>query len=1812
MRKLLLTLTLLAATTQVFSQISFVTPWGSGTMDGSSWSNALDGNTATPSGYTRLAASLMTGSAGTQYWIAEGVYFPSTDNDRTKSFSINPGVSIYGGFSGNEDSLSQRNWELHQSVFSGDIGTLGINTDNAYHVFTFMGGTSSTPVLFDGITIRDGYARNPVNPNNYPLNYGGGILNTTKLNIQNCFFTANHAAETGGAIHNNSGTLNVINSKYIFNTAFSGAGIGVSNGTVTIERSKFSQNTANYNGGAIQTGGTTRINNCLVVNNHGYNGGGILITENNTIINNSTIANNQATLGNICVWVNSSGQIRNSIVSGNNITVFSNASISCSYSCIDGSITGEGVINANPLFNAPTLVNGSSVDGLAADWRLRWCSPCFESGNSALNPAGMTTDISGQSRILYSQVDMGAFELDTTGLFQNRVGFEHDIIVVSDSNAYYGDGADWEHAVAGNAESCRYPGQTLLYEAMKDALPGTEIWVQKGTYLTSLYGNQNHSFTVSSGVKVYGGFEGSEINRANRGNELTYFSGELGNSALTSDNAYHVFHMNQASVVYSDTAVLDQVAILKGSASSTGLAAQAGGILVNGGTKIRLSHCNIYGNNAKGNGGAVLIQPNAYVWMEYDSIVRNNLITYTQSGHIYSYNGSGIYNQGKLYIDESVISNNLDGTEGTGIFNTDTLIMNNCILDSNRTTVYNSSGGCLINTGFCEINGAVFSHSNASIRAGSIWNKANAFLKLTNCSISHNNSTNSNAYGGGIYNDGDLNLIDCQVNHNTTKDAGGGLYNSPSANCDITGSVFSWNIAEGAFISSGGGGIFNHGTLFIEKSEICNNRTTGFGGGIYGPSQVKSCLIANNTKGGTFKTGGGLRVTTGCLGIINSTIVNNTGQGVASTTVSGQTVQEIPDPDTFNIKNCIIYGNDAQVSGHFIVENSCIEGGNLINSCIFDDPVFESPSGGKGSTFDGLLANWNLADCSPCINKGNNSFLGTADSLDVDKNSRITFNKVDMGAFELQTAPLNRISFTQAVIYIGDSTTYTHNGSSWSEMLAGNAPSCRYPGYTMLYEALRDLPDSCEIRMKNGTYYPTWTTDRGKSLFLKPGIKMSGGYSGSWSLPDERDMEVFPTMISGDIGIPGDSTDNSYHLCVTLPQENPVTDSVIIDGLNFTGAVANASGDQSMGGCFQIDPSARLYLDHCIFTGNYGFYGGVANNKGYLRMSHCDITNNKSFGIIYNRTGSSFIADHVNWEQNRHTDYGYILSLCASVINEGNMHLNNSRVCNNHGSTFESGGISNKGTAWMKNCVFTGNNSGKMASAINNSDTLYMEDCRIDSNYSVGGAMNNGGYASLLNCSMEFNKAGSGDGGIIQFGAPGALVNNGTLIAKNTAWRNNAAMGRGGAISNVGTFIADSVTFDQNVCGKVQPTGSGWFVIYVVSAGFTGGGLYNGGGQSLIQNSTFYNNKATYGGAVSNLGGSTTLTACKLVDNFSQRDGCAILNTHDIKISNCLIANNISLGLNARCGTVSVGKGSKTEITGSTIAHNSGCNYLVTGVDIEDINGYDTALTKDTVNISNSILWENQGHINSPNNAELSFRYCCTEDTLPGIGNIFEDPWFIRPTTCRDTTCHTRDANWQLYGCSPCINTGSDTLSADTTDLAGNPRIVETTDIGAFEYQEIPTGHRVSGYLTYDNNNQTAVDSTTAYLWSGNQLLDSCLVRSNGFYCFSNILPGNYHITFGAWKHWGGVNATDALLIMNHFASLTTLSGLHLQAADTDPNGYINSVDALQSFRRFVALINSFGPSDWVFQESQFTMADADISLDIKALCRGDVNGTYQ
>ncbi|MHC4146006.1 MAG: right-handed parallel beta-helix repeat-containing protein, partial [Planctomycetota bacterium] len=181
-------------------------------------------------------------------------------------------------------------------------------------------------------------------------------------------------------------------------------------------------------------------------------------------------------------------------------------------------------------------------------------------------------------------------------------------------------------------------------------------------------------------------------------------------------------------------------------------------------------------------------------------------------------------------------------------------------------------------------------------------------------------------------------------------------------------------------------------------------------------------------------------------------------------------------------------------------------------------------------------------------------------------------------------------SFAGKTIYVDDDASGANDGSSWAD------------AYNYLQDALTAAWSGDEIRVARGIYKPdqgagVTPRDREATFQLINGVTIKGGYAGTGAPdPDARDIELYETILSGDIK--GDdkpnfvkNDDNSYHV-VTVSAPD-----VVVDGLTIVGGNANRGKGGPIseyphaygGGIFCGDDATLVDV---TFAQNFANYGG--------------------------------------------------------------------------------------------------------------------------------------------------------------------------------------------------------------------------------------------------------------------------------------------------------------------------------------------------------------------------------------------------------------------------------------------------------------------------------------------------------------------------------------------------------------------------------------------------------------------------------------------
>ena len=211
--------------------------------------------------------ALLAALPGQTICVATGTYYPTSGTGRTSSFYLKDGVEIEGAFAGfGAPNPNIRDTVNTPTILSGDIGSLGNNTDNSYHVI-YANGVDATANV-DVITIANGND----NGNSEPT--GGGVyIVSGSPTITNCTFVANASASGAGIFIGGYSASLVTGCSFNDDSANSGAGIYVASyASPLITACAFNGDTSTF--GAIYSAqySNTSIINCSFSS---VSGGGI-------------------------------------------------------------------------------------------------------------------------------------------------------------------------------------------------------------------------------------------------------------------------------------------------------------------------------------------------------------------------------------------------------------------------------------------------------------------------------------------------------------------------------------------------------------------------------------------------------------------------------------------------------------------------------------------------------------------------------------------------------------------------------------------------------------------------------------------------------------------------------------------------------------------------------------------------------------------------------------------------------------------------------------------------------------------------------------------------------------------------------------------------------------------------------------------------------------------------------------------------------------------------------------------------------------------------------------------------------------------------------------------------------------------------------------------------------------------------------------------------------------------------------------------------------------------------------------------------
>ncbi|MEZ5046780.1 MAG: choice-of-anchor Q domain-containing protein [Chitinophagaceae bacterium] len=706
------------------------------------------------------------------------------------------------------------------------------------------------------------------------------------------------------------------------------------------------------------------------------------------------------------------------------------------------------------------------------------------------------------------------------------------------------------------------------------------------------------------------------------------------------------------------------------------------------------------------------------------------------------------------------------------------------------------------------INGNAVNHVILSVH-GSLLTIVDGFTitgassQQTLYSITVEGESISNYRGGGFScNNSDIQISNCLIRDNNAS-YGGGInleYSSPK----ITSCYFYNNSALNTNLFGFGGGIYAR----LSSSPIITNCVFTENEAFYsgacefsgGAGQIINCTFAKNNAWSAY---GGLYFNnTPSFTVTNSISFGNT----QASTAPG----DDPNYDGFPSFPSVSYSflNQNPIPNPLFID---------INNPAGPDGIFRTPD-------DGL----NLQRTSLCVEAGNPNI--TSPLTDIAQAPRM--GRIDIGAYEVVNPCYRYVRYVDSSVVGG-----LNDGSSWA-----NA----FPNMDSIYATHLDCGTVTEVWVAKGTYKPTLdanynipTDPRDKTFRLFDNMKLYGGFDGTETNKNQRNIEANPTIFSGDIGVVNDSSDNCYHV-LTAAQEN-----VTLDGITVVGGNANGTGsvlvntqdiNRNQGGGINATVAA-LQINNSYFDKNVASEGGAM----FLKKSVASANMNN---FLYNQANDG-----------------------AAIFSDSSQStINNSTF--NYNKAFQKGGAMHvqKGTGNFTDCTFFGNLSLHGGAMWIDQTQGVMNNCLLDSNHAINGAgvfFKSSNYGQMSKNIFYRNVADSIGGAVYCMDSSIAYFENNLIVA------NEAIIGGGVADNSNSPIRFRNCTMAKNIA-------------------FSDGGALAGNDSTDMINCIVYNNSGSGVQGVANVWGNPSVNY-SIVQGISIYPGTGNLN------SDPLFKNDLSI-----------------------------------------------------------------------------------------------------------------------------------------------------------------------------------------------------------------------------------------------------------------------------------------------------------------------------
>ena len=267
-------------------------------------------------------------------------------------------------------------------------------------------------------------------------------------------------------------------------------------------------------------------------------------------------------------------------------------------------------------------------------------------------------------------------------------------------------------------------------------------------------------------------------------------------------------------------------------------------------------------------------------------------------------------------------------------------------------------------------------------------------------------------------------------------------------------------------------------------------------------------------------------------------------------------------------------------------------------------------------------------------------------------------------------------------LYVRAGATGANTGLTWANAFTDLQSALNYDCATNL----------TEIWVATGVYKPTPTTgpnSRTISFSMQDGVAIYGGFAGTETSLSQRPLMnlIIPgsgqpssSTLSGEIGNPASTTDNSYHV---ISNSAGLTNTAVLDGFVITGGNGGSGGGMYNG-------YASPMLKNCLFQSNRAVHGGAIYNNGRSDVSNPTLIN-------------------CSFHSNSATNGG-------AIYNDGYLGMSSPRLTNcafqsntataDGGAMYSNGFVEGVSSATLTNCSFQSNTATRGGALFNASNPI--------------------------------------------------------------------------------------------------------------------------------------------------------------------------------------------------------------------------------------------------------------------------------------------------------------------------------------------------------------------------------------------------------------------------------------------------------------------------------------------------------------------------